>query len=426
MKIHSDVLILELLKLIIYVAGTNSVSIANLKQGFYTLIKLIKEEEKISLSYDFDKELESFLNEFEDLIESDGENINITSDIETLYIKILKIHHNSLTYLEKEVADFCLESIICEALGIKIPFNETKEFLILNYLVLKKYLKLGENELHNIPSTPKDFKTLKEIIEELKELINNASNSTLTKLSICFNCFDRHFLSNTNEPFINSLWYIILFSYNHLKFCPLRYDRCDYYISTVQDDEESDNDEEENTNDDNLPNNESTKTYNLDEISTFLTYFLINLNTFLKENPNLLCKEALLVKKYLLISIPELSHIEEYFLEHYTLDNYTPPVITKDTFTEDFFQNLLKIINKCTRGLNIPDIKALSNPHLYASLITYAIFIKTYLTLSLNPNIKEEITILVANSICYKNPKYKIATSIIDDIIFSDNLNLTK
>ena len=40
MKIHSDILILELLKLIIYVADTNSVSIANLKQGFNTLIKI--------------------------------------------------------------------------------------------------------------------------------------------------------------------------------------------------------------------------------------------------------------------------------------------------------------------------------------------------------------------------------------------------
>lgn len=420
MKIHSDILILELLKLIIYVADTNSVSIANLKQGFNTLIKLIEKEEKIRLSYDFDKELISFLDEFEGLIDSDGENINITADVETLHYNILEIHHYNLTDSEREVADFCLESIICEALGIKLPFNETVEFLTLNSLILKKYLKLGENELHNIPNTPEDFKTLKSIIEELKELINDASNSTLAKLNVCFNWFDRHFISDPSEPFINSPWYIILFSYNHLKFCLLRYDRSDYYISTVQDDEESSNDEAENTNDVNL----ATEIPNLDEISTFLSYFLVHLNTFLKENPNILYKEALLVKKYLLISIPELSHIEEHFLEHYTIDDYTPPVITEDTFTEDFFQNLLKTIYKCTTGLNIPDIKASTRPHLYASLITYAIFIKTYLNLSLNHNIKEEIIQLVANSTCYKNPQYKIATSIIDSIIFSDNLNL--
>ena len=106
MKIHSDILILELLKLIIYVADTNSVSIANLKHGFNTLIKLIEKEEKIRLSYDFDKELISFLDEFEGLIDSDGENINITADVETLHYNILEIHHYNLTDSEREVADF--------------------------------------------------------------------------------------------------------------------------------------------------------------------------------------------------------------------------------------------------------------------------------------------------------------------------------
>lgn len=81
---------------------------------------------------------------------------------------------------------------------------------------------------------------------------------------------------------------------------------------------------------------------------------------------------------------------------------------------------------ECTINLNITDKDALKYPHLYAKIITCVLFIKTYLTLSINENSKKDIIDLLTNSISYKNPDYKISTSIIDSIIFSDGFNLKK
>ena len=90
------------------------------------------------------------------------------------------------------------------------------------------------------------------------------------------------------------------------------------------------------------------------------------------------------------------------------------------------FEELKNKVITCTISLNINDTNALTYPHLYATIITCALFIKTYLTLSINPNSKDDIIDLIINSMFYKKPHYKIATTIVDNIIFSANFNLTK
>lgn len=422
MEIYSDIIIFELLKLNFYLSDSDYLNIKTLENAFYEILDIIEIKKNITVNFNFNKELEKFLDTYEDFVTSNGEEIKLTLDLDSLYEQILKEHHHKLSSINYDISDYCLKPKICLTLGVSIPFQNSVEYIALNSSILRKYLRLGEKELQNTPSTDEDITSLNNSINDLKEIIKNADEVTLTKLRICFNCFNEQFLSSKNERFINSPWNTILFSYNYKRFCSLRYDRAEYLISML--DEESD--ENVAYEDSEEPETNANPLASLDELPLFLTCFLIYLNNYLKTHPTSPAREALIIKKYLLLSTPELVNIENYFLEHHTIDDLTMPPVNEDNFTETTFEELKEKVISCTINLNIDDTQAINHPHLYATLVTCALFIKTYITLSINENSKSDIIDLITNSIFYKQANYKIATSIVDNIIFSDNLNLTK
>lgn len=421
MKVHSDIIIYQLLKLNFYLTDSTSINIGILKNAFYEILDIIEINDSLKLSYNFENELEKFLELYQEFITIDDDTITLDITISDFLSYILKAHNNKLSEKDYKISDYVLNPKICLTLGLSIPFDVSKEYVYLNSLIIQRYLKLGEKEFHNLPLSKEDFENLTLAIKKLYDLFNDIDNSDLTKLKICINCFNEQFLSSKNERFINSPWNTILFSYNPQRFQSLRYDLVEYLTSII---DEIEDDENKELLDSLMSDIEAEEI--LDELSLFLTYFFIYLNNYLKIHPATPAREALIIKKYLLLSTPELKALEKYFLKNHTLDSYVLPESNNDSLTETTFEELKEKVISCTINLNIDDTQAINYPHLYAKLVTCALFIKTFLTLSINENSKSDIIDLITNSIFYKQSNYKIATSIVDNIIFSDNLNLTK
>ncbi|MBE6154303.1 MAG: hypothetical protein E7163_01840 [Firmicutes bacterium] len=161
-----------------------------------------------------------------------------------------------------------------------------------------------------------------------------------------------------------------------------------------------------------------------EEIPFFLTYYLICLNKFIiknKYNLKIDIIENLIVKKYLLLYLPELSNIEEHLLEKYTINDLELPTINTEWLTESSFQTLLSKTQECALLFDYSDEDFNNYPHLYSKIITNCIFIKCFLELSINENNNKTVIETITNARYYKHKDYKITTNIIDEIIFNNN-----
>ena len=319
--------------------------------------------------------------------------------------------HKSLTLIDYECQDYIFDRRIYDALNIRIPIEEMEKYFDLNKKIIKTYLRLGENEKNGIYDEL-DVNHLRLLLETLNEILNESDNSTLTKLKMCYNYYNDSLLPNTIDENINPTWNTILFSLNPQELYTLSYNRLEFLAKMI--DKKTDEEDEEILDDMFNTLKEGEK---LSEISYFLTMLLIELNNYLKKNPNSIAKEALLIKKYLLISIPELLHIEKYFLDNSTIDNYPEPEIPEDLDINSF-ENLKNKVLECVNNLNQTN-KALEKPHILGITIVSALFIKVFIENSINPDSITDIIDLIENSVFYKQKEYEEVTLLIDDIIFN-------
>ena len=115
--------------------------------------------------------------------------------------------------------------------------------------------------------------------------------------------------------------------------------------------------------------------------------------------------------------------IERYYLENYTIDGYEPPI--PEDLDANSFEHLKKKVIECTTTL-VKNNNELTKPHILANVITSALFIKVFLDIGLNPDSHNDIIDLITSSAYYKQPGYEVITTIIDEIILSDNESLTR
>lgn len=168
MEIYSDIIIFELLKLNFYLSDSDYLNIKTLENAFYEILDIIEIKKNITVNFNFNKELEKFLDTYEDFVTSNGEEIKLTLDLDSLYEQILKEHHHKLSSINYDISDYCLKPKICLTLGVSIPFQNSVEYIALNSSILRKYLRLGEKELQNMPSTDEDITSLNNSINDLK------------------------------------------------------------------------------------------------------------------------------------------------------------------------------------------------------------------------------------------------------------------
>lgn len=419
MKVHSDIIILEILILYFEYTNETEIDLKMLEKSFHILTSIINYKNNLDLRFDFKNELENFLEKYSDYITENDNTLTLTSELKDLFNAVID-SHSILSTIDGKCQDYIFDYKIYQALGISIPIEETKEYFDLNRDIIKAYLKLGENEYHSYFDELAITK-LKELIAELNEKLNEADNSTLTKLKICYNALNDTLLAKTDEEHINSAWNTILFSYIPQRLYSLSYDRVEYLVEIIDKNTGDEEDEETLNNVYNTEHDEENE--QLSPVSYFLTIVLIELNNYLKNNQNSPTKEALLIKKYLLIGIPELQHVERYYLENYTIDGYEPPI--PEDLDANSFEHLKKKVIECTTTL-VKNNNELTKPHILANVITSALFIKVFLDIGLNPDSHNDIIDLITSSAYYKQPGYEVITTIIDEIILSDNESLTR
>lgn len=416
MNISSDIIIIELLRLYFHTTDSNSIDISLLERGFYTLLSIIYEIDNVYLRYNFQKKLKRFLETYPDITIS-TDKITLTGDIEELHQQITNIYESKSTYYE--LRDYLFDSRLFKAMSIPTFSDEVKEYFDLNRTIIGLLLQIGNDELNHKPIDNKLF-DLESRISLLKDNIVVEDPSSWTKLKVAVTYFNESMIPKEDEEHHSSTWYAILFSSDSKFIFTLSYYWIEYLIHYPEDEAHF---IYEMNGDDGYFTEYDGADDELDEIPYFITIFLISLIEYLKINPNTIAKESLLIKKYLLLGTPELSHVKDYLLEYNSLDDYPiPEFIDQD---EETFECLKETVISCVEN-SFPENSKLNKPHILSRVITCALFIKTFLSTSINENSKKEIINLIANSPYYKNPSYIEASKIIDTIIFEWNPNLSR
>ena len=319
---HSDILFIELIRLYVLSNDTNTISKNALENALAILIEIVEEETNSDIYYDFEEELNEFLDKYSDFFNESTKDITITEDIEIIYETILKsLKPNTIDF---DISRLIYNTDIYKALNINIPRSIIAPYLDANKRLLSVLTAIASNESNNYDSSDL-IENLERIRDYLIDLFNNIDNATLTKINIITHLYDLEHMPEVNDT-EDYPWMIIIFSNSSEKWQTITYSTIASYANEIFESQSSKN--EMILNDffeDYEPSEEPKITLNIIEV--FLTIFIIYLNKFLKITGNIPGKDTIIIKKYLLLSLPELGESLEYFLNNKTLDNMPLPIL---------------------------------------------------------------------------------------------------
>lgn len=411
MYFHAEFLIFEILNLYYTTTSSNEISTDVLEYAFKVFINLVNKNEHIDMDYDFDRELEKLT--CEDLLTEEDGIISFTNDLEMFYIKLVN-KVGLVAEIDMKLADYVYDITIFNALDLEFDERETEEIFLLNRKVLSLYLLLALEEYQGSDQSL-TIKELNKAIEKFQIALNSLDYETHEKVRIACSYYNSINKIDGDDN-INDDWNIALFSSDENQIKRLAYAQILHLTRSLDEDDEIINEDEK---EDILEIEFET-----DDLSSFLGNYFYLLNSYLLKYPNTIGREALIIKKYLLLSLPELNSISFYLFTNPEA-KIEMPQIDKCDLDNTSFEDLKPKAFECALDFYIKDIKANKN-YSYSKLIIKALFIKTFLNLSINENSKNElINILVSNPF-YKNPLYQICTWIIDEIILKNERDLIR
>lgn len=395
---HNIILIYELLRLKEEVTKESATSLDCLENAFIELQLIINED------YDL-KEKRNFAEALEEVIDIYGFLFNIEEDIiafndeyqyEEIEDAILEILDNEVTRIDDSVADLKHNIMVYQALELDIPVEEMTPIFKLNKNIVIYYGILALSEIKNYPIDG-IINTIVELEEVLDRFIKKAPEETITKIKLCVTNLNNMYLID-NNPLNNIPWYIILLNSKENLLKTLQYERINELLIRR---------DYIRYNDDNI------NTENSDLID-FLKYYLILLNKSIEIESNEQIKNDLIYKKYLLLMISPLEDFKNEFLEEKTLSHAEFLKNQKDFLETDFifipviFKEIMQNICKKDQDIN------------KSELIINLLLLKSYLDLSINEQIKQQIKNNLTNNKYYKNTEYKTFTNYVDEIIFKE------
>ena len=395
---HNIILIYELLRLKEEVTKESATSLDCLENAFIELQLIINED------YDL-KEKRNFAEALEEVIDIYGFLFNIEEDIiafndeyqyEEIEDAILEILDNEVTRIDDSIADLKHNIMVYQALELDIPVEEMTPIFKLNKNIVIYYGILALSEIKNYPIDG-IINTIVELEEVLDRFIKKAPEETITKIKLCVTNLNNMYLID-NNPLNNIPWYIILLNSKENLLKTLQYERINELLIRR---------DYIRYNDDNI------NTENSDLID-FLKYYLILLNKSIEIESNEQIKNDLIYKKYLLLMISPLEDFKNEFLEEKTLSHAEFLKNQKDFLETDFifipviFKEIMQNICKKDQDIN------------KSELIINLLLLKSYLDLSINEQIKQQIKHNLTNNKYYKNTEYKTFTNYVDEIIFKE------
>ena len=414
--LHPEFMIFSLLDLYVTISNEDRINIVNLKEAFELLTLKFIMMEDITLNFNFDLILYNLCEKYSNCLTMDDEDL-VINDLEELFTELTQ--DINMDDLDFTIDEYIHNINIYNALDLSIPIDENKEYFNYCNLIMQIYLKIARKEYEgNTKLIPFLTIYLQDTITKFNNALNEFDSDMLLKLKMCLANANTCLL-DSDGYFTNSGWNIALFSENPTQMQKLKYERLEYASSLLDYrfsiDELMEDDEE--------PINVSYTS----EMSIFLTYYLIYLNNYLKDVTDPKLKEHLTIKKYLLLSMPELQEAETYFLNNYTIDNLPFPLLDPEIISITSFEVLLERVLECAMDLDYSNDDIAKNSYLETKLILNSLFIKCFLELSLNDNYKNDIINVIKNSRYYSLPAYYSETiSIINNIIFSKEHNIQR
>ena len=411
--VHSEIMLLEIIKLYVHSTKESSLELETLESAFYTLEEIAGSNLGISIEYEFYHELEKLEDISEGLIVVDDEFIQITDDeyLDQLEDQVLLALDGEDLNLDGFISEYVYNICLYKDLKINPPLEEYQEILNTCLTISRDYQLLAYHEVQNGKKISSLTLFLKCLVAKYNELYSNLTFEDTFKIKVILAYLNDLYLLDSDSDFVNSAWYIILFSKNEMQQHFLSYERLSHSINEEDEEYEQDEEEESEFSFDDLP---TEVTYLFDEISFFLRYYTVLFNEYLKQIEDGEVKTNLNIKKYLLIAIqPEM---EEYYLENGTIDTLKLPELKQEWINDQSFTSLYLIATESVDSFNYMD--ATITNEIYADMIIRGLFIRSFLDLCGNNENLEDIKARICNSNFYKNPNYSVATNIVDDIIF--------
>ena len=419
--VHSEIILLEIIKLYVNTSGNDVLELSLLEDAFYTFEEILGNNLGIPLDYVFDEELERLESICEGFITIDEKDMTFLDDdaLELLEDQVLLALEDENMELDQCVPEFVYNIGLYKNLGIMPPIEDYQTILNTCFTIMKDYQLLAYQEAKNGKINLHLLSLIKVLKEKYQEIYAEFSHYDIFKIKVVLAYLNDLYLLDGDSDFINSAWYIILFSHDQNQFKSLGYERLFHSINEEEEDYEKIDEEEENNFFDDIEDIDSMSaiketTYLDDEIKFFISYYTIVFNQTLKEIPFSDAFIDLMFKKYLLIAIqPE---IEDYYLQNGSIDALKPPILKQEWINEQSFTSLYLVAAESVDSFNYRDGNITNQ--IYTDMITRALFIKSFCDLCGNKENIEDIKTRICNSTFYKNPNYSVATNIIDNIIF--------
>lgn len=407
MHLHSDIIIFEILKLY-YENHTTPLALTTLEKAFYTLIEIISIKERKRYSFDFNTSLEQFYNKFEDYLNLDDTEITLTNELSILEIIILNSIPD-LTTLDNDVSEYIHNIAMYKILNIEIPLDDTKDLFALNKSIMETFHDIAVLESKNLPTCYLITKLSKQL-EELDNQMNSLSLEDITKIKMSCAYYNLKSQSDSID------WLISLFGETEEELSSLDHNLIEYQTPEIElklKMEAQDNYEPE------------LNEYFDNDLLMFLIHILISLNDYIKNSPEYNLNCALIYRKYLILSLPDLKGVLSYFLITGTIDDLSTPKTSKEYLTANSLEHLKPFVMQAITNLKYPNTVLLKNPKLYEKTIISALAINAFLSISINDASKKQIEFLLAINPCYRDSNYSITKRILDNVL-SPNLKPKK
>lgn len=405
--VHSEVLFLKLIHLYQIFTDETKVDIESLEQAFNSLVYLCSNHTDIPVELDFLEELKKLEENYDDLFLIDDDFVGFKDyDALTMHIIIFEQIQDEATELDQEIDSIIQNFIIYQDLHIPIPFNEYEYLFQINSNIIFYHLVLANKESNNTCQL-KDAKLLKFFTELLDYHLLLLDEEDYIKVNSILTYYNQKYLSD--NMFHNANWHVAMFGNN---IAPLYYDRV--FRSLNEEIVLEDYQDEENELDNLI---EFDDTEYLDEQNYFISIYTFRLEEFLPAVTDKRVRELLNVRKHLLMTIN--SDMENDYAETGTIDISKMPKTDESLFTNDSFSSFYSIVLERIQDLNCLDRNITSEK--YASMIMSAIFIRTFLDLSIDKEKEQEIARQITSRDFYKQTSYSTASFLIDNIIFYQN-----
>ena len=246
--VHSEIILLEIIKLYVNTSGNDVLELSLLEDAFYTFEEILGNNLGIPLDYVFDEELERLESICEGFITIDEKDMTFLDDdsLELLEDQVLLALEDENMELDQCVPEFVYNIGLYKNLGITPPIEDYQTILNTCFTIMKDYQLLAYQEAKNGKINLHLLSLIKVLKEKYQEIYAEFSHYDIFKIKVVLAYLNDLYLLDGDSDFINSAWYIILFSHDQNQFKSLGYERLFYSINEEEEDYEKIDEEEEN------------------------------------------------------------------------------------------------------------------------------------------------------------------------------------